>query len=110
MTINKVQGQSFNEVGLYFPEDLFSHGQLYVAFSRVRTPAGLKGDTKHGSVKNILYNEILREADAEKKMKEHTPKWNKEVEDIRNGGIFMPDGALFPSNCKCGWKDSEHKW
>ncbi|KAK6761116.1 hypothetical protein RB195_022255 [Necator americanus] len=59
MTINKAQGQSFNEVGVYFPEDLFSHGQLYVAFSRVRTPAGLKVDTKHGSVKNILYNEVL---------------------------------------------------
>ncbi|ETN69390.1 hypothetical protein NECAME_05245 [Necator americanus] len=69
MTINKAQGKSFNEVGAYFPEDVFSHGQLYVAFSRVRTPAGLKIDTKHGSVKKILYNEFCYEVNVEMKDK-----------------------------------------
>jgi len=29
-----VQGQTFNEVGVYLPDPVFSHGKLYVALSR----------------------------------------------------------------------------
>ena len=36
MTINKSQGQTFNQVGLLLRKPVFSHGQLYVAASRVR--------------------------------------------------------------------------
>ncbi|CAK8571223.1 unnamed protein product [Lathyrus sativus] len=42
MTINKSQGQSLDYIGLYFPNDLFSHGQLYVAMSRIKSKVGLK--------------------------------------------------------------------
>lgn len=35
MTINKAQGQTLRFVGIFLPKQVFSHGQLYVALSRV---------------------------------------------------------------------------
>jgi len=42
MTINKSQGQTLSHVGLYFVDDVFLHGQLYVAFSCAKAPANVK--------------------------------------------------------------------
>ena len=38
MTINKSQGQSVEHVGINLETSVFSHGQLYVAFSRCTSP------------------------------------------------------------------------
>ncbi|XP_012700196.1 ATP-dependent DNA helicase PIF1 [Setaria italica] len=42
MTINKAQGQTIPNVGIYLPEPVFSHGQLYVALSRATTAKNIK--------------------------------------------------------------------
>lgn len=36
MTVHKAQGQTFDRVGVYLACSAFSHGQLYVALSRVK--------------------------------------------------------------------------
>ncbi|XP_066311307.1 uncharacterized protein [Miscanthus floridulus] len=81
MTVNKAQGQTIPNVGVYLPKPVFSYGQLYVALSRATTrlnirilavPAaekdvnkekgkgkGKKGSTKDIFTKNIVYKEVL---------------------------------------------------
>lgn len=41
MTINKAQGQTLPKVFLYLTDECFSHGQLYVAFSRAVSPCSV---------------------------------------------------------------------
>lgn len=46
MTINKSQGQSFNEIGIDIQQEVFTHGQLYVAITRATNPENLHILTK----------------------------------------------------------------
>ncbi|XP_074322892.1 uncharacterized protein LOC141659865 [Apium graveolens] len=65
MTINKSQGQSLENVGLFLPKSVFTHGQFYVAITRVTSPKGLMvfidDDTGNPTNKtqNIVYREVF---------------------------------------------------
>ncbi|PWZ38653.1 ATP-dependent DNA helicase PIF1, partial [Zea mays] len=80
MTVNKAQGQTIPNVGVYLLEPVFSHGQLYVALSRATARSKVKilaipvidekkkkknwvekNSTINGATytKNIVYKEVL---------------------------------------------------
>uniref|UniRef100_A0A0R0GGN8 ATP-dependent DNA helicase n=1 Tax=Glycine max TaxID=3847 RepID=A0A0R0GGN8_SOYBN len=62
MTINKSQG-SLEHVGLYLPHPVFSHGQLYVAHSRVKSKKRLHIliHDNQGIQKNLTTNVVYKE-------------------------------------------------
>jgi len=67
ITINKSQGQTIPNVGIYLPRYVFSHGQLYVALSREVSQNSTKVLIKEGKIegededftKNVVFKDIL---------------------------------------------------
>ncbi|KAL4584452.1 hypothetical protein LXL04_009054 [Taraxacum kok-saghyz] len=67
MTINKAQGQTIQNVGIYLPEPVFPHGQLYIALSRGISRGNTKvlvkpNDRSNGDdvyTSNVIYKEVL---------------------------------------------------
>jgi len=62
MTVNKLQGQSLQHVGVDLRTGAFAHSQLYVTLSRVTSVDGLtvlQSETESTRTTNIVYPEVL---------------------------------------------------
>ena len=65
ITINKSQGQTLKHAGVWLRGDVFTHGQLYVACSRVSTPDNLSfalmrsGNQFPLTALNVVFKEVL---------------------------------------------------
>ena len=65
MTINKAQGLTLKRVGVYLIDDVFSHGQLYVALSRCGDDQNIwvfgpePDEEQNLWTKNVVYKEVL---------------------------------------------------
>jgi hypothetical protein len=63
MTINKSQGQSVKFVGLDLRSPAFTHGQFYVAVSKVTSVSNIKAIWNEGDevakTQNVVYREVL---------------------------------------------------
>ena len=65
MTINKSQGQTLRNVGVWLSDSCFGHGQLYVAVSRVGSPdcimlaIGKSEDGPENATSNVVYEEVF---------------------------------------------------
>lgn len=66
MSINKSQSQTYQRVGIYLRDACFSHGQLYVALSRVGSASQIfvSGTSMISSgddfvTRNVVYREVL---------------------------------------------------
>ena len=65
LNLKKVSGQTLKHVGLWLRSQCFTHGQFYVACSRVGKPESLKfalkknNDGRCEGAKNVVFREIL---------------------------------------------------
>ena len=68
MTINKCQGQTVQRVGVYLPEPVFTHGQLYVAASRAPGRSCVRFLVPYSEIngqrgpftRNVVFSEVIQ--------------------------------------------------
>uniref|UniRef100_A0A671V0R7 ATP-dependent DNA helicase n=1 Tax=Sparus aurata TaxID=8175 RepID=A0A671V0R7_SPAAU len=82
MTVNKSQGQSLEHVGVFCTRDFFSHGQFYVAASRVGRSNRIcilaldeETEEKHHFLSNVVFSEVLTQKTHSDNKPFHTVLW-----------------------------------
>ena len=79
MTVNKAQGQTIPNVGVYLPVPVFSHGQLYVALSRATARSNIK-------ILALPRNADKGDEEDEKKDKKKSQKKGKRKQRVKERG------------------------
>ncbi|XP_059638985.1 uncharacterized protein LOC132281285 [Cornus florida] len=96
MTINKAQGQTIPYVGVYLPEHVFSHGQLYVALSRGTSMSTTKVLVKKDQTnirggtytKNVVYKEVLQSKSLKTKSIIKVVVFRRAIEEYTSGTML----------------------
>ncbi|XP_050897495.1 ATP-dependent DNA helicase PIF1-like [Lathyrus oleraceus] len=102
ITINKSQGQTIPNVGIYLPRYVFSHGQLYVALSRGVSHTTTRVLTREGKLKgedgdytkNVVYKQILL---SHPQITDFEDKWNTWKDEQSISSIGKLDNKFFKS-------------
>ena len=84
MTINKSQGQTFYKMVCTCLAHLFSHGQLYIAFSRVRRMEDVSVMLERDGVevtRNVVYRELLRDDERDEEGGAHGEQGDEKSDD-----------------------------
>ncbi|XP_058746222.1 uncharacterized protein LOC131619101 [Vicia villosa] len=99
ITINKAQGQTIANVGIYLPRHVFSHGQLYVALSRGVSQTTTKVLIREGKLqgedgeytKNVVFKQILL---SHPQMGHFEAKWSTWKDEQTISSIDKPDNKV----------------
>ncbi|CAL5329303.1 unnamed protein product [Camellia sinensis] len=101
MTINKAQGQTLEQVGIYLLQPVFSHGQLYVALSRAQQSSAVKvlikpaKQSKHMSnmTQSVVYKDFIKKTSQKAIMIPDSEGWRIQAACF-DDDIPMFDGLL----------------
>ena len=120
ITSNRSQGKTYKFVGIDLTNDVFTHGQFYVAISRVGSPKNIrifkpKTSPSYGYARNVVYPEVLEterisppyESNEDEKSTEvqqerlsyHEQKIQLVPERLRNAGFQLSSHTPEDGNC-----------